>query len=466
MKSENLGISETAHPHLRKDALELIHAVAIGVAGTAPSYSIAASTAVLIAAVGALAPASLLYCGLIMVGITFAFVNLNRVYPHAGASYAWVGRVFNRDLGFITGWTVLVSSALFMVSATIPAATATLLLVAPDAAGNKLLVIGVSAGWLIAVSSVVVRGMHLTGVVQTIMTAVEIVVLGGLTVVALARYGPQALEHISWRMFAPSAFTPQSFAAGAVVALFFFWGWDVALNVSEETLDSGHTPGRAAALAMVVIVLAFMSFAVVTLTVLGEPEIQASGANVVFGVAEKLVPRPWSYLAVLAVMLSSVGTLETSVLQFARTMFAKARAGEMHRRWSKVHEQWGTPYLATYLITALGLVLLLLSLAFPTIDALLKASINAIGLEIAFYYGLAALACAWHFRRSAVNSVPLFLFAVAWPLASAVSLWIVAILAAQEMDTATLVIGIGGIIIGLVPLAWIRKAGRPKSGVA
>ena len=48
-------------PGLRKDALGLTHAVAIGVVG----------------AVGALAPASLLYCGLIMIGITFAFIHLN-----------------------------------------------------------------------------------------------------------------------------------------------------------------------------------------------------------------------------------------------------------------------------------------------------------------------------------------------------------------------------------------------------
>jgi amino acid transporter len=136
----------------------------------------------------------------------------------------------------------------------------------------------------------------------------------------------------------------------------------------------------------------------------------------------------------------------------------------MHRRWSRVHERWGTPYLATYLISALGLILLVLSLAFPDIDALLKTSINAIGLEIAFYYGLAALACAWHFRRVAASSARLLLFAVAWPLASAVTLWIAAALAAWAMDTATLAIGIGGIIIGLIPLAWVRKAGQAKSG--
>jgi amino acid transporter len=453
----------TSHSQLHKDALGLVHAVAIGVAGTAPSFSIAASTAALVGAVGVLAPASLLYCGLIMVGITFAFVHLNRVYPDAGATYAWVGRVFHRDLGFLTGWTVLVSSVLFMVSATIPAATATLLLFAPGAAGSSLAVTGVSACWLIAISVVVVRGIHLTGVVQMIMTATEITVLGGLTIAALVRHGPEVLEHLAWTHFAPTAFTPENFAAGAVIALFFFWGWDVTLNVSEETRDSGRTPGLAAALAMLVIAAAFISFAVVTLAVLSEPEIRASGANVVFAVAEKLVPRPWSYLAVLAVMLSCVGTLETSVLQFARTLFAKARAGEMHRRWSKVHADWKTPHHATYVISVLGLILLAMSLAFPDIDAVLKASINAIGLEVAFYYGIAAFACAWHFRREAMRSPRLFLLAVAWPLASAFALWITAALAARTMESATLIIGIGGIVIGLVPLAYIRNSGRAGS---
>ena len=63
---------------LEHDALGLAQSTVMGVAGTAPSYSIAATTATLIGAVGVLAPASLLYCGLIMFGITFAYMHLNR----------------------------------------------------------------------------------------------------------------------------------------------------------------------------------------------------------------------------------------------------------------------------------------------------------------------------------------------------------------------------------------------------
>ena len=453
--------NNTPRKQLRGNALGLIHAVAIGVAGTAPSYSIAASTAALIGAVGALAPASLLYCGLIMIGIALAFVNLNRVYPDSGASYAWVGRVFNRDLGFLTGWAVLVASALFMVSVTIPASTATLMMLAPDLADQQHWVIAVSIAWLLLISGMVVRGTQLTGRIQTVMTATEIVVLLSLTISAIWQFGPQLLGHLSWSAISPQAFSLESFASGAVVALFFFWGWDVTLNVSEETRDSARTPGIAAGLAMLVILCAFMGFVTVTLVVLTQPEIEASGANVVFAVAEKLFPRPWSYLAVLAVMLSSVGTLGTAVLLFGRTLFAKSRAGEMHARWSRVHPIWDTPHLATYLIAVIGVLLLILSLGFPSVDAVMKASINAIGLEIALYYGMAGLACAWHFRHQARRHWRVALLAVLWPLMSVLVLWTAAAMAAMGMDGITLAIGLGGIAVGVVPLMLFRGRRLP-----
>jgi len=448
-------------PGLRRDALGLAHSVAIGIAGTAPSYTIAVSSAALFGAVGVLAPAILLFCGLVMAGITCAFVHLNRAYPDAGATYAWVGRVLHPDLGFLCGWVVLVTSVLFTVSATIPAATATLLLLGVTA--SQGLVTAVAAGWILVITLVEVRGMRLTGTVQVWISTIEVLVLAGLAGIALASHWPQVAAVLAQASFAPAAFTMEQFAAGAVIAVFFFWGWDVPLNASEETRDSRRTPGVAAVLAVLVVACAFMAFAVVTLALLTEPEIQSSGTNIVFAIAEKLVPRPWSYLAVLAVMLSSVGSLQVSLLQFARTLFAAARAGDLHPRWSKVHERWQTPHFATWLNAGLGLALLAFSLALPGIDALLKASVNAIGLEIAFYYGLAALACAWHFRREATRSAATLVFAVLWPLAGALALFAAAALGLRTMDATTIAIGVGGIAIGLIPLARARTRRRGLS---
>ena len=68
---------------LAENALGLGESVVMGVAGTAPAFSAAATTATLIAAVGVLSPASLLYCGVIMFGVTLAFRQLNRLDPNA-----------------------------------------------------------------------------------------------------------------------------------------------------------------------------------------------------------------------------------------------------------------------------------------------------------------------------------------------------------------------------------------------
>jgi amino acid transporter len=446
---------------LQKNALNLAHSVVMGVAGTAPSFSISATMATLIGAVGILAPASLLYCGILMFGITFAYMHLNREEANAGASYAWVSRVFNRTLGFFAGWTLLVASALFMVSATIPAGNATLLLLRPDLVDNHVVVTFVSLGWLVLISAIVIRGIALTAAVQTVMTVIEIAILGIVIVAAAVKFGPNAMHALSWADLSPAAFDPSSFASGAVIALFFFWGWDVAVNLTEETRDSARAPGLGAVVAMIIITAAFTAFSAIVLMTLGDEEISQSSTNVIFGVADKLFPRPWSYIAVLALMLSTIGTLETSILQFTRTMFAKSRDGVLHRRWAHVHHAWRTPYAATLLIAGLGCALLLLSLLFRDVGAVLKASINAIGVQAAYYYGLAGLACAWHFRQRARKSPGALLLMVVWPALSAIVLWIAAAIAISEFDTLTAMIAIGGVLLGFIPLTARRRDTAP-----
>jgi amino acid transporter len=77
---------------LRKGALGLLDTTVMAVAGSAPAYSITASTAALVAAVGTAGPAALLIAFLPVIGITIAFSYLNLWRSDAGAAYAWVGR--------------------------------------------------------------------------------------------------------------------------------------------------------------------------------------------------------------------------------------------------------------------------------------------------------------------------------------------------------------------------------------
>ena len=144
---------------LAADSLGIGESIVMGTAGSAPAFSVAAATATLVVTVGTLAPASILYCGFIMFGISLAFIHLNKVIVNAGASYAWISKIFGVYLGFFTGWAVLASSVVFMVSGSIPAATATLLLVAPDLVNSPGWVAFTSILWITMISAIAIVGI-------------------------------------------------------------------------------------------------------------------------------------------------------------------------------------------------------------------------------------------------------------------------------------------------------------------
>ena len=100
-----------------------------------------------------------------------------------------------------------------------------------------------------------------------------------------------------------TAFTPKTFATGALTAIFLYWGWDVTLNLNEETKDAASIPGWGAFWSMPIAILLFIAFMISTLLVLSDSEIQKSSTNIVFAIADKIFPRPWSYIAVISVFI-------------------------------------------------------------------------------------------------------------------------------------------------------------------
>ena len=64
--SDNVGLA--------KESLGTFESAVMGIAGTAPAFSVAVTTATIVASVGVLSVGSILYCGLIMFGIMLAFL--------------------------------------------------------------------------------------------------------------------------------------------------------------------------------------------------------------------------------------------------------------------------------------------------------------------------------------------------------------------------------------------------------
>jgi len=452
---------------LRAGALGLAESVIMGIAGSGPAYSVAASTAALIGPVGVLAPASLVYCGLIMFGIAFAYRHLNRMAVNAGASYAWVAAIFSPALGFFAGWALLISSAVFMVSGTLPAAAATLKLLAPRLVDSQGAVTLVAALWLVAIGAAVAKGIKLASYLQVGFTLVEVGVLALFFVLAAAGFAPPPAHDFAAAWLTGGGFTPALFASGAATALFAISGWDVTANLNEETRNGARAAGAGSILAVAVVVLLLAGFNALALWLLSDAEIGHAGINIVTAVAGKLLPHPWDYLAVVAVMLSTIGTLETSILQFTRTVFAMSRDRVLHPRYGRLHPSYRTPWIATLLITGIGLVLLFGSSFLDGVKTVIDDSINAVGFQVAFYYGLTGLACAWYFRSEALTGIGKFVFLLLWPLVGVGFCFAIALYSVPNFDLATNLLGVGSIALGILPYLWRRRAapcGVPSIG--
>jgi amino acid transporter len=453
------GAGSDRNPGLRADALGLAESVIMGIAGSGPAYSVAASTATLVGAVGVLAPASLLYCGLIMFGIVFAFRHLNRVAANAGASYAWVAAIFSPVLGFFAGWALIISSVVFMVSGTLPAAAATLKLLAPGFVDSQAAVTLMAALWLVSIGAVVAKGIKLSSYMQVGFTLVEAGVLALFFAVATMGFAPPPAHAFAAAWLTGAGFTPALIASGAGTALFALSGWDVTANLNEETRDGAHIAGAGSVVAVAIVVLLLIGFNVLALWLLSDAEISRAGINIVSVVAQKLLPHPWDYLAVVAVMMSTIGTLETSILQFTRTLFSMSRDKALPPRYGRLHPVYRTPWVATLLITGLGLVLLFGSSYLHGIKTVIDASINAVGFQVAFYYGLTGLACAWYFRAEALTGIGKFAFLFVWPLLGVGFCFAIVIYSVPTFDLTTNILGAGSIAIGIVPYLWSRRVG-------
>jgi amino acid transporter len=111
---------------------------------------------------------------------------------------------------------------------------------------------------------------------------------------------------------------------------------------------------------------------------------------------------PLDKILIIAVLTSAAASTQTTILPTARTSLSMARAGAMPRVLGEIHPRYLTPHVSTIIMGALSIVwyvgLTIVS------ENILFDSIAALGLMIAFYYGMTGFACAIYYRRHLLSS--------------------------------------------------------------
>jgi amino acid transporter len=455
--------AESNPPHaLQANGVSAAGSIVMAVAGSAPAYSIAATTATLVGVAGLGAPGALLWCGIPMLGIAWAFMYLGRADVNAGAAYSWVARALHPALGFLSGWALVISATVFMVAGALPAGAMTVSLFDPSQAGNVPLITAVGALWFVVMAAFVYFGVHLTARAQWIMSVTEVSILVVFAALALFRAATSthAGPSFSWDWLGFTHLTASGvFVSAALIAAFYYWGWDVASNLNEETKEGHKSAGAAGLIGVGIVFVLFEIFTIATLVMLPQKQIEDNSANILSVLGDVIWPGIGGKILIVAVALSTIATLETTLIQVTRTLFAMGRDHTIPLAFGRVSPRWKTPGFATIVILIVSLLLFVGSNFYGSVNKIMSNAILSIGLQIAFYYTLAGVAVVVAYRRVLFQSVKKFILIGLWPASGAVFMGWAFFVSIPSNDPIVNWLGIGLIALGLVPLVlFYRKA--------
>jgi amino acid transporter len=406
---------------LKPGALGLISSVVIGVASTAPAYSLAATLFGVVVAVAFKAPLVAIVAFVPMLLTSIGYSELNKADPDCGTTFTWATRAFGPKTGWAGGWAIVAADVLVMASLAQVAGQYVFLLFGAKGIGTNptsgwVLLVGVL--WIIAMTYICYRGIEVSANFQKGLLSIELVMLVVLAVTALVKvyagHAPAGSVHPSFSWFLPSHLTLSAFIAGFILMLFIYWGWDTTVAINEETKDPGRTPGRAAIISTLLLLATYALVIVSILSYAGtgtkgiglgnasnSTDVLSIQGGSIFGTSG--FGTVLSRLLILMVLSSAAASTQTTILPTARTTLSMAAYKALPRSFARIHPRHLTPTVSTIVM---GVVSIALYVPFNYLSggSLITEAVAAIGLFIAFYYGLTGLACVWYYRRNLTSS--------------------------------------------------------------
>jgi amino acid transporter len=410
---------------LKTNAISFLSNIVIGVASTAPGYSMAATLG-FIAAVGGLgfqSPAVILVCFFPMAAIAAAYYYMNRADPDCGTTFTWMTRAMGPWLGWQGGWAIVVADVLVMPSLASVAGNYTCSLVSINHPSN-LAVTTIGIVWIIIMTTICYIGIELSARVQQLLLALEFATLVIFSVVALIKVYADHPAHsvepaLSW--FNPFAISSISALNGGILlAVFIYWGWDSGVTVNEETEDSSTAPGRAAIISTFVLVGIYLVVATAAQSFGGLSFLVNNPNDVLSPLGHGVLGSPLDKLLIIAVLSSASASTQTTILPTARTTLSMARMKAIPKQFGNIHPRYLSPGFSTIWMGVVStIVYVFLSATSHVVDGtqdLIGDAFTSLALTIAFYYGFTGFACVIFYRRELFKSVKNFLYIGVLPM--------------------------------------------------
>ncbi len=429
---------------LRRGAVGLVTSTAVGVASTAPAYSLAATLGFVVAVVGLQTPLLVVLAFIPMLMSAWATKQMNKADPDCGTSFTWAARNLGPRTGwFAGGWGTIAADFLAMASYAQVAAQYVFLLVGANSIGGDatspwVLLVGIA--WIVGLTWLCYRGIEVSAKLQLWLVVIEVIMLVVLAVVALVKLGSGGapVGHLtpSWSWFDPTKLVSfNSFMLGMLLMIFIYWGWDTTTSINEETDDPGRIPGLAGVLSTFLLLATYLLMTISVQAFAGvgshgigldnpahQNDVLSALGSAVFG--HSTFGSVLSHLLILMVLTSAAATTQTTILPNARTTLSMAFHRALPAIFGQVHPRFKTPSFSTLAFGAFSIVYYC-AINFLSHGNVISDAVTATTVFAALYLGITGVACAWHYRAALRVSARQAFGDVVVPAASAVCLFFV-----------------------------------------
>ncbi len=294
-----------------------------------------------------------------------SYAELGAMIPEAGGEYAYLRRGFGPVWGFLFGWMHSIvgrPSSMASISAGMTRFLSFLLpIVAVPLFTVHIAIPGLTGWmkpyefvftwaqplavlWLVIMTGVNYLGVRLGGTVQVLLTAIKIISV--VVVMGFAFFSSAPAAH------APNLFWPaagdsagmifRAFLAALAASLWAYDGWEDLNLVGSEVQNPERNFPRALVGGVAFVGVIYLLFSAACLRVLPFEAVAAS-PHIASDVVERVAGRGAAAWITLAMVISALGSMNSSVLSGARVPYAMARDRIFFKIADGIHPKYRTP---------------------------------------------------------------------------------------------------------------------------
>lgn len=379
-----------------------------------------------------------------MIGMLFTALSYWRmveVFPLAGSVYAYTSRGIGLNIGFVSGWALILDYLLVPALVCIVSAKA-LESIIPEI--NIFLWI---LFFIVFNTIINIRGIELTVIFSKILLFFELIVCAIFIVTGIITIMSNPERVLEYKqIYSSGTLDIKILLSGASIAVLSFMGFDSISTLAEETKGGSESVGKACVYSIIIIGILFIAQTLVAGMLVPDYTIYRNTDNIFYLISYKVGGKFLMRLCAIATGIAwGIADMMVAQVAVSRILYCMARDGFLPRGLSRIHIKYQTPYVATIFVAVISF---LLTIIFVDKIYILSSIINFGALTTFMILNVTVIIYFIYKKNSKMYFKHLI-----FPLIGIIVIGFVWL----HLNQSAIIVGIAWIIIGIFLLFITRK---------